>query len=155
MIMKRHLHVFLVALLWVIALPVSADEASVTIGGVTYCDFWGDTDKFCTAKLVDPTLASVTVQSSVTYNGIEYHPNYVLVDYNQAAQFTQLTTVNIPTSVTTALLEMLPALEAIHMDGRNAVACAAHLKVHIAVEVLHTLNVQHGHPAVALGDEAG
>ena len=30
MIMKRHLHVFLVALLWVIALPVSADEASVT-----------------------------------------------------------------------------------------------------------------------------
>ncbi|MCI5815120.1 MAG: hypothetical protein MR216_09410, partial [Bacteroidales bacterium] len=102
--MKRHLHVFLVALLWVIALPVSADEASVTIGGVTYCDFWGDTDKFCTAKLVDPTLASVTVQSSVTYNGIEYHPNYVLVDYNQAAQFTQLTTVNIPTSVTTALL---------------------------------------------------
>lgn len=39
MIMKRHLHVFLVALLWVIALPVSADEASVTIGGVTYCDF--------------------------------------------------------------------------------------------------------------------
>lgn len=119
MIMKRHLHVFLVALLWVIALPVSADEASVTIGGVTYCDFWGDTDKFCTAKLVDPTLASVTVQSSVTYNGIEYHPNYVLVDYNQAAQFTQLTTVNIPTSVTTALLEMLPALEAIHMDGRN------------------------------------
>ncbi len=119
MIMKRHLHVFLVALLWVIALPVSADEASVTIGGVTYCDFWGDTDKFCTAKLVDPTLASVTVQSSVTYNGIEYHPNYVLVDYNQAAQFTQLTTVNIPTSVTTALLEKLPALEAIHMDGRN------------------------------------
>ena len=27
-------------------------------------------------------------------------------------------------------------------------------KVHIAVEVLHALNVQHGHPALALGDQA-
>ena len=42
----------------------------------------------------------------------------------------------------------------VHLNGGDAAAGAAHLKVHIAVEVLHALNVQHGHPAVALGDEA-
>ena len=34
----------------------------------------------------------------------------------------------------------------------DALAGTAHLEVHIAVEILHALNVQHGHPAVALGD---
>ena len=42
----------------------------------------------------------------------------------------------------------------VHLDGSDALAGAAHLEVHIAVEILHTLNVQHGHPAVALGDQA-
>ena len=42
----------------------------------------------------------------------------------------------------------------VHLDGSDALAGAAHLEVHIAVEVLHALNVQHGHPAVALGDQA-
>ena len=42
----------------------------------------------------------------------------------------------------------------VHLDGSDALAGAAHLEVHIAVEILHALNVQHGHPAVALGDQA-
>ena len=41
----------------------------------------------------------------------------------------------------------------IHLDGGDALAGAAYLKVHIAVEVLHALNVQHGHPAITLGDQ--
>ena len=42
----------------------------------------------------------------------------------------------------------------VHLDGGDALAGAADLEVHVAVEVLDALNVQHGHPAVALGDEA-
>ena len=42
----------------------------------------------------------------------------------------------------------------VHLDGGDALAGAAHLEVHVAVEILHALDVQHGHPAVALGDQA-
>src|SRR5699024_9267757 len=42
----------------------------------------------------------------------------------------------------------------VNIDGGYTLANAAHLDVHVALEVLHALDVQHGHPAVALGDEA-
>ncbi len=42
----------------------------------------------------------------------------------------------------------------VHLDGGDALPGAADLEVHLAVEVLHALNVEHGHPAVALGDQA-
>ena len=47
----------------------------------------------------------------------------------------------------------------VHLDGGDAAAGAADLEVHVAVEVLNALNVQHRHPApavqrVAVGDKA-
>ena len=41
----------------------------------------------------------------------------------------------------------------IHLNGGDAFVGTAHLEVHIAEEVLQTLNVNHCHPAVALGDQ--
>ena len=42
----------------------------------------------------------------------------------------------------------------IHLDGGDALLGAAHLKVHVAEEILDALDVHHGHPAVPLGDQA-
>ena len=42
----------------------------------------------------------------------------------------------------------------VHLNGGDALLCTGNLKVHIAEEILKALNIDHGHPAAALGDEA-
>ena len=42
----------------------------------------------------------------------------------------------------------------VHLNSGNTLVGTGHLEVHIAEEVLDALDVHHGHPAVALGDQA-
>ena len=41
----------------------------------------------------------------------------------------------------------------IHLDGGDAVVGTGNLEVHVAEEVLKTLDIDHGHPALAFGDQ--
>ena len=42
----------------------------------------------------------------------------------------------------------------VHLNGGDTLVSTCHLKVHVAVEVLEALNVDHGHPTLALGDKS-
>ena len=42
----------------------------------------------------------------------------------------------------------------IHLDGCDAFFSTADLEVHVAEKVLKPLDIDHGHPAVALGNQA-
>ena len=42
----------------------------------------------------------------------------------------------------------------VHLNGGDTFLGTCNLKVHIAEEVLKTLNVNHGHEAVALGNKS-
>ena len=42
----------------------------------------------------------------------------------------------------------------IHLDSGDALVGTGYLEVHIAEEVLETLDIDHGHPALTLGDQA-
>ena len=42
----------------------------------------------------------------------------------------------------------------VHLNGSDSLVSSGDLEVHVAVEVLKSLNVDHRHPAVSLGDKS-